>query len=104
MKKTPSSKPTKPPDHVTSAQFGINLQRSSQTSSKQTTIAHEDIIIKRNPFNWTIVEKDFCTKRFPNTTILVVLHTAIEHYERRQIYRDMYGEQLYEQVRFIILF
>lgn len=63
------------------------------------TISPDIVFIRKNQFKWIIVE-DFCVKRYPQLKLLIIVHTAIEHFDRRQIYRDMYGEKFYQKVNY----
>ncbi|VDM44365.1 unnamed protein product [Toxocara canis] len=62
------------------------------------------IIIKKNAFNWTIVEESFCTERYPLAKILVVVHSSNGHFESRQLYRTMYGDHFYKELGVVMLF
>ncbi|KHN84944.1 Beta-1,3-galactosyltransferase 1 [Toxocara canis] len=65
---------------------------------------HNAMVIERNAFNWTIVNKHFCTKRYPNLKMLIVVLSAVENFETRKIYREMYGDHFYKERGVVTLF
>uniref|UniRef100_F1L5U0 Hexosyltransferase n=1 Tax=Ascaris suum TaxID=6253 RepID=F1L5U0_ASCSU len=86
-----------------SADPEMQITTTSGTPLKYMTISPDIVFIRKNQFKWIIVE-DFCVKRYPQLKLLIIVHTAIEHFHRRQIYRDMYGEKFYQKQGVAILF
>ncbi|VDK47200.1 unnamed protein product [Anisakis simplex] len=62
------------------------------------------VFIKSHNFQWNIIEKDFCSMRYPKVKTLIVVHTAIPHFHARQAHRKMYGKRFYEKVNSAHLF
>ncbi|VDK59170.1 unnamed protein product [Anisakis simplex] len=62
------------------------------------------VYITNHTFEWNVIEKDFCSVRYPNVKMLIVVHTAISHLATRQTYREMYGDRFYEQMGVVTLF
>uniref|UniRef100_A0A0N5APK6 Hexosyltransferase n=1 Tax=Syphacia muris TaxID=451379 RepID=A0A0N5APK6_9BILA len=66
------------------------------------SIAWDKLYINR--YNWTIVNPEFCRKRYPNVTTLLFIYTAPNHFQQRNLYRSMYGDRFYEQFGIVALF
>lgn len=49
-------------------------------------------------FNWTLLERDFCTANKVPTRYLIVMYTAINGFKRREAYRRMYGDLYLQKV------
>ena len=60
-----------------------------------------NLIIDPYRYNWIALEKDYCTTRYPEIKVLLVVHTAPNHFEARQALRWMYGDKFYSQVLYL---
>ncbi|VDN89843.1 unnamed protein product [Brugia pahangi] len=63
-------------------------------------------VVFANPYQygWTILEKTFCTVLYPNLTVIIVIHSAADHFKQRILLRQMYGQRFYKQVRYSIYY
>ncbi|VDD95103.1 unnamed protein product [Enterobius vermicularis] len=55
-------------------------------------------------FNWTLLERDFCTANKVPTRYLIVMYTAINGFKRREAYRRMYGDLYLQKLGVRLLF
>ena len=62
-------------------------------------------VVNPHPFNYTLLETDICRRRHNDTFVLVVVHSAPEHFERREFIRQTYGSgRLYGQLKMTVVF
>uniref|UniRef100_A0A0M3HXP6 Hexosyltransferase n=1 Tax=Ascaris lumbricoides TaxID=6252 RepID=A0A0M3HXP6_ASCLU len=56
-------------------------------------------------YRWTILERDFCSTRYRNLFLLIIVHTAVSHVKERQAIREMWGNiRLYDKYKSAVVF
>lgn len=58
----------------------------------------QNLWIDPHRYDWLLVEKTFCTERYPEVKTLIIVHTATKHFSHRNVLRQMYGDQFYSKV------
>ncbi|VDN20734.1 unnamed protein product [Gongylonema pulchrum] len=62
---------------------------------------YEEELFDPYKYQWTIVDSDFCTRKYPELFLLIIVHTDTEHFTERMAVREMWGNpELFHNVRF----
>ncbi|KHN74713.1 hypothetical protein Tcan_01562 [Toxocara canis] len=93
----PSNKTEQLHENITASVQSIRLKRTADSFDDEFKLNLRGLDLYR--YRWTILERDFCSKRYPHLFMLIVVHTAVPHFKERQAIREMWGDiRLYYKV------
>uniref|UniRef100_A0A915PYE8 Hexosyltransferase n=1 Tax=Setaria digitata TaxID=48799 RepID=A0A915PYE8_9BILA len=82
----------------------LNSSRNETALIYKNGIIQGVVSVDPYQYGWTILEETFCSVLHPNLTIIIIIHSASDHFKQRVLLRQMYGERFYKQYGIATLF